>query len=73
LTNPSHESQLPPVLFDRDLAALLGMSVRTLLKARKRRGWAFSELPRIDRRPRWSRDAVLQVLNGTRPSFRRTA
>jgi hypothetical protein len=56
------------------MAQLLGMSVRGLLNARKKRDvWPFSELPRLDRKPRWSRDHVLAVLAGSRPSLRRSA
>ena len=65
-----NESQLPPVLFSEDLQALLGMGASTLRKARKRRNWPFSELPRISHKPRWSRDHVLAVISGQRKSVR---
>ena len=47
------------------LAQLLGMSIRTMQKRRmNKRNWPFSELPKLDRKPRWSRDVVLAVING---------
>lgn len=58
-----HESQLPPILFETDLANLLGIAVSTMREARRRRAWPFTELPRIGRKPRWSRDAVLATIN----------
>jgi hypothetical protein len=69
-----HESQLPPVLLEEHMAQLLDLSVSGLRKARKKRSWSFVELPRISRKPRWSRDAVLAQINGTaRISPRRVA
>jgi hypothetical protein len=67
----SHESQLPPCLQIEHMAQLLSTSVRTIQKRRKSRTWPFTELPRIDRKPRWSRDAVLGVINGQKPAARR--
>ncbi len=68
----TNESQLPPVLFDSHMAQLLGTSVRTIQKRRKtRKTWPFTELPKIDRRPRWSRDQVLAVLAGQQLPTRR--
>lgn len=69
----AHESQLPPVLFIEDLARLLGTSARTIRKRMHSPRWPFSELPRIDRKPRWSRDQVLATLAGMRPAFRKSA
>lgn len=66
-----HESQLPPVLEQSHMCQLLGMSVRTMNKRRKSPRWPFSELPRLDRKPRWSRDQVLAVINGQQLSPRR--
>jgi hypothetical protein len=60
----SHESQLPPVLLIEHMAQLHTTSVRTIQKRRKSRVWPYTELPRIDRKPRWSREHVLAVLNG---------
>lgn len=75
MINERNESLWPPVLFDSDLAAILGISVRTLQNARKRATFPFSELPRVGRKPRWSRDHVLAVINGGAaiPSRKRVA
>jgi predicted DNA-binding transcriptional regulator AlpA len=62
-THPVPESTLPPVLTVEHMAHLLGMSVRTLYDAMKRPTWCFTELPSLDRKKRWSRDAVLAVIN----------
>lgn len=60
-----HESQLPPVLEISHLAQLLGMSIRTINKRRAQpKSWPFAEMTRLDRKPRWSRDHVLSVING---------
>lgn len=66
-----HESEYPPVLEQSHMCQLLGMSVRTMNKRRHSRTWPFTELPRFDRKPRWSRDAVLRIINGT--TLRRSA
>lgn len=67
----SHESQLPPVLLIEHMAQLHTTSVRTIQKRRKSRVWPYTELARIDRKPRWSRDAVLAIINGQKPATRR--
>lgn len=67
----SHESQLPPVLQIEHMAQLLNTSVRTIQKRRKSRLWPFTELARIDRKPRWGRESVLAVINGQKPAARR--
>lgn len=64
MINEQNESTWPPIIYDRDLAAILGISVRTLQEARKRATFPFSELPKIGRKPRWSRDHVLAVIAG---------
>lgn len=64
MINEHNESTWPPILFDKDLAAILGIAVSTLREARKRRTFPFSELPRVGRKPRWSREHVLAVING---------
>lgn len=63
-SSPLHESQLPPVLETSHLAQLLGTSVRTIQKRMKSRTWLFTPLPRIDRKPRWSRDQCLAIIAG---------
>jgi hypothetical protein len=57
-----HESELPPILFPEHLCALLGIAESTLRDARRRPSWPFSEMPRIGRKPRWSREHVLHVV-----------
>jgi len=67
-TKPLHESELPPVLFAEHLCALLGVSESTLRRARKRRNFPYTELPRIGRKPMWSRDQVLRIISTGRRS-----
>ncbi len=62
-THPVPESTLPPVLSVEHMAQLLGMSTRTLYRAMGRGNWPFTELPALDNKKRWSRDAVLAVIN----------
>ena len=64
MNNPVHESQLPAVLLIEDIGRLLGMPVRTVYDEMKKRSWPFTELPRMGRKRRWSRDHVLAVING---------
>ena len=74
MKKPVAASELPDVLFADDLAALLGTSVRTIQKRMKSRSWPYTPLPRIDRRPRWSKTHVLAVIEGqARPSYRKPA
>ena len=63
-TIESHESTLPPVLFEHHMTALLGIAPSTMRRARKRRTWPFNDaaLPKFGRKPRWSRDLVLAAL-----------
>jgi hypothetical protein len=61
---PVHENTLPAVLTAACLAKLLGTSERTIQRRREARTLPFTELPRIDRQPRWSRDQVLAALAG---------
>ena len=64
---------LPDILFVTDLAKLLRMSVRTVYEIRARHGNLPPELPRLDKRPRWARQAVEAWLQQTQAShaFRR--
>ncbi len=70
---PVPASSLPEVLLVQDMAALLGTSERTVRRAMKRRDWPFTELPAIDRKLRWSRDAVVATLAGVPSRLRRIA
>lgn len=69
---PVHESTLPAILGKPELAALLGMSIRTLERAMLRPDWILLPLPGFDR-PRWSRDQVLATLAALRGVRRRSA
>jgi hypothetical protein len=60
------DHDLPLVLFLDDLARALRTSRRTLENLRRHRALPIAELPAIDKRPRWSRDAVLRFLDGQR-------
>jgi len=68
------ENNYPPVLLIEHMAQVLNMSVRTINKRRHSKQWPFTELPRLDRKPRWSRDQVLAVLAGqARPRLSKSA
>jgi hypothetical protein len=56
-------SELPAVLYDADLCALLEISLRTLKRHRRLNIFPISELPRLDRRHRYSRRDVEAFLN----------
>jgi hypothetical protein len=62
------DHDLPLVLFLDDLARALRTSRRTLENLRRHGALKqlLPELPSIDKRPRWSRDAVLRFLDGQR-------
>lgn len=57
-------TDLPLVLFIDDVAKLLGTSRRTIERLRQYRAFPIPELGTVDRKPRWSRDAVLRYLAG---------
>jgi hypothetical protein len=75
MSTPCHESTLPAVLLIEDMAKLLGTSTRTIRKRMHSKTWPFTPLARVDRKPRWSRDAVLAIIAGQRhpTSFRQSA
>jgi hypothetical protein len=58
------------ILFTDDLARLLRTSRSTIERRMRSRSLPFSELPRIDKRPRWSRRAVEAYLTATSYSVR---
>jgi hypothetical protein len=62
VSKPVHEDTLPAVLLVDDLARLLGTSTKTVQRRRTARTLPFTELPALDRKPRWSRDQVLATL-----------
>ena len=55
---------LPLVLFIDDVARLLGTSTRTIHRSLRARTFAIPVRPSVDRKPRWSRAAVLAFLEG---------
>jgi hypothetical protein len=61
------------ILFLDDLARALRCSKRTIELRRARGTFPIPELPSIDKRPRWSRQAVQRYLDGheDRPILRR--
>ena len=59
------------VLFIDDLAHLLRASRTTIERRRKDRSLPFPELPAIDKRPRWSRRVVEDVLSSSGSMHRR--
>jgi hypothetical protein len=70
---PAHENAAPStrdVLFIEDLERILRTSRSTI--ERRRRGGTFPipELPSIDERPRWSRQAVERYLASTNQGVR---
>lgn len=58
------------VLFIEDLAQLLRTSRSTIERRRRKRSFPIPELPGIDGRPRWSRQAVDGYLKSTNDRFR---
>jgi hypothetical protein len=59
------------VLFIEDLAHLLRASRTTIERRRKDRSLPFPELPAIDKRPRWSRRVVEDLMSLTTSSVHR--
>lgn len=54
------------VLFIEDLVRQLRMSRATIERRRKARSFPIPELPALDKRPRWSKQAVERYLAGRR-------
>lgn len=61
---------IPAVCFIDDVARILRTSRRTIEKLRRHRCFHIPELPSIDKRPRWSGEAVKRFLDGQRPLSR---
>lgn len=60
-----HGLELPRVLFGPQVAKLLGISLATFHALRKSGTFPVCEIvPRLDRRPRFSRDRVLAYIRG---------
>lgn len=56
--------EIPSVCFIEDLCRVLRMSRRQVHRLRRHRAFPISELPALDRRPRWSGDAVRRFIEG---------
>jgi hypothetical protein len=64
------------VLFIEDICARLRVSRNTVLRLRRHGAFPIPELPALDKRPRWSRQAVERYLVGqadTRRGWRKSA
>lgn len=55
---------IPAVCFMEDLARALRTSLRTIKRMRRFGSFPIPELPAIDRRPRWSGEAVRRFIAG---------
>jgi len=68
LTEGKRMSDCPKseVLFIDDLVSILKTSRATIERRRKTHSFPIPELPKVDDRPRWSRQAVERYLNGKR-------
>jgi predicted DNA-binding transcriptional regulator AlpA len=56
--------ELPLVLFVEDVARLLGTSRSSIYRALRARTFPIPQLASVDRKPRWSRLAVVKFLEG---------
>jgi hypothetical protein len=68
---------VPTVCFIDDVCRLLRMSRRQLHRLRRHGAFPIREIPALDRRPRWSGEAVRRFLEGQgqlgRSAWRRSA
>ena len=64
---PNTEEDLPLVLFLEDLARLFRTSTTTIARRIADSTFPVKPLPMIDRRLRWSRQAVMEVLDPPAP------
>ncbi len=55
---------LPTILYDRDVCVLLDISLTTLKKLRRQHVFPIPELPKLDKRHRYSRRDVERYLDG---------
>jgi hypothetical protein len=55
-------ADIPAVCFDDDICRVTRLALRTLQKLRKARVWPIPELPRLDKRHRYSRRDVIAFL-----------
>lgn len=75
LSHAPAAEEIPLVCFIDDLCRVLRVSRTTVEKLRRHQVFPIPELlPALDKRPRWSRDAVQAFLaSGRRLSLRRSA
>ena len=62
MSAPDPWPEVPPVSFDADICRLLKLKLRTFQKLRKARAFSIPELPRLDKRHRYSRRDVIAFL-----------
>ena len=70
LTIGQPSSLTPDVLFIDDVAQVLRTSRSTIERRRRAGSFPIPELPSIDERPRWSRQAVERYLASTNEGMR---
>lgn len=70
-------SEIPNVCFLTDVCRILRISLSTAKRLRRHGAFPIAELPALDKRPRWSGDAVKRWLAGEgqmgRSAWRRRA
>jgi len=66
---PADESTIPHVCLIGDLCRILQVSRTTIEKLRRHGAFPIPELPALDKRPRWSGDAVRRYLASTQQQF----
>ena len=64
---PNAEEHLPPVLFLKDLSRLFRTSETTIARRMADGTFPVKPLPAIDRRVRWSRQAVMEIVEPPAP------
>lgn len=64
------KARTPLVLLIEDMAAILRTSRSTIERRRRAGTFPLPELPSLDKRPRWSRQAVEQFLSSTSGGLR---
>jgi hypothetical protein len=57
--------QFPDVFFQADIARLFRVSVSTIERRRREKEFPIPQLPALDRRPRWAKNAVIQFLQSS--------
>lgn len=70
-TPDNQDSEQNDVLFIGDVARLFRVSRSTIERRRRQRAFPIPELPRIDNRPRWSRQQIEAFLKPMTEGARR--